>query len=74
MKKLSDSTWLIHEGMTKTKIRTVTELGKRMGLARPTICRKVNCPATFTIYELQRLATLFNWSDEEFGAFLRGIT
>lgn len=73
MNKVSDATWKIKQGMAKTKINSITELGKRIGLTRPTISRKVNSPSLFTIYELQALAKLFSWSDEEFGAFLRGI-
>lgn len=73
MRKLSDASWMIHEGMTKNKIKTVTDLAKRLGLTRPTMSRKVNCPSTFTIYELQALGELFHWTDEELGTFLRGI-
>ncbi len=73
MKKLSDASWMIHEGMAKTKIKSISDLAKRLGLTRPTMSRKVNCPSTFTIYELQALGKLFNWTDEELGSFLRGI-
>ena len=71
--KLTESTWKIKEGMAKIKINSVTELGKRIGLTRPTASRKVNCPSLFTVYELQALANLFGWSNEEFGAFIRGL-
>lgn len=71
--KLTESTWKIKESMAKIKINSVTELGKRIGLTRPTASRKVNCPSLFTVYEIQSLARLFGWSDEELGAFVRGL-
>jgi len=73
MKKLSDASWMIHEGMAKTKIKSISALAKRLGLTRPTMSRKVNCPSTFTIYEVQALGKLFQWTDEELGSFLREI-
>ena len=72
-KEMSDATWMIRKGMADIKIQSVTVLAKRMGLTRPTMNRKVLAPSSFSLYEIQALAKLFNWSDEQIGEFIRGL-
>ena len=67
------ATWKIKQGMTAIKIDTITELAKRLHLNRQTLNRKINYPRTFTMCEIQDMAKLFNWSDEELGSFIRAI-
>lgn len=64
---------LIDVGKAKNRIRTDTELARRLGMSRQTFHNKRLYPGTFTTYELSRLAKTLSWSAEEIEDFLNNI-
>lgn len=63
---------LIDSTRYKAKITAYTELATRIGLTRQTLARKCKIPSTFTGGEMNALAKLLSWTDDEFLEFVKG--
>lgn len=63
---------IIESTKYRVQLKTNTALAKRLGMLRQTLAHKRKYPSTFTGGEIESMASLLRWSDEEIGEFIRG--
>ena len=62
---------LIRAGMAEAKIKSVSELGLRIGMKRSTLARRLKHPSTFIASEILAIGNVLGWSNEKLGELIR---
>lgn len=70
---MNDAKAIIKTGMARNKVEHSYEQAKMLGITPQSFSRKLDKPWTFTIFEIQKMAEIFNWSDSDLGLFVRSI-
>lgn len=70
---MNEAKALIKAGMAKNKVEQNYRQANLLGITPQSFSRKLDKPWTFTIFEIQKMAEMFHWSNEDLGEFIRSI-